>query len=311
MNATASIPRNFRDALPTVKGRIAFDAPLARFTWFGVGGPADVLFRPADVDDLASFLAALPDDVPVWPLGVGSNVIIRDGGVRGVAILLRAGFADVDADDDLVVAGAGALAANVARRGADAGLGGLEFMSGVPGSVGGAVRMNAGAYGGEVRDVLVSAEVVTRDGKILRLDTDDLGFAYRHSDLAVDDIIVRAVFRGVEDDPALVRQRLLDVQTKREESQPLRSRTGGSTFRNPEGGTAWELIDAAGCRGMRIGGAQVSEKHCNFLIALYGATAADIEALGQAVHAAVKQSSGIDLDWEIKRVGRPLPEGGA
>jgi UDP-N-acetylmuramate dehydrogenase len=311
MNATASIPRDFRDALPTVKGRIAFDAPLARFTWFGVGGPADVLFRPADVDDLASFLAALPDDVPVWPLGVGSNVIIRDGGVRGVAILLRAGFANVDADDDLVVAGAGALAANVARRGADAGLGGLEFMSGVPGSVGGAVRMNAGAYGGEVRDVLVSAEVVTRDGKILRLNTDDLGFAYRHSDLAVDDIVVRAAFRGVEDDPALVRQRLLDVQTKREESQPLRSRTGGSTFRNPEGCKAWELIDAAGCRGMRIGGAQVSEKHCNFLIALYGATAADIEALGQAVHAAVKQSSGIDLHWEIKRVGRPLPEGGA
>jgi len=311
MNATASIPRDFRDALPTVKGRIAFDAPLARFTWFGVGGPADVLFRPADVDDLASFLAALPDDVPVWPLGVGSNVIIRDGGVRGVAILLRAGFANVDADDDLVVAGAGALAANVARRGADAGLGGLEFMSGVPGSVGGAVRMNAGAYCGEVRDVLISAEVVTRAGEIIRLDTDDLGFAYRHSDLAVDDIVVRATFRGVEDNPALVRQRLLDVQTKREESQPLRSRTGGSTFRNPEGCKAWELIDAAGCRGMRIGGAQVSEKHCNFLIALYGATAADIEALGQAVHAAVKQSSGIDLHWEIKRVGRPLPEGGA
>jgi UDP-N-acetylmuramate dehydrogenase len=310
MNAIASIPSDFRDSLPTVKGRIAFDTPLARFTWFGVGGPADVLFRPADVDDLAAFLTALPNDVPVWPLGVGSNVIIRDGGVRGVAVLLRAGFADVDADDALVVAGAGALAANVARRGADAGLGGLEFMSGVPGSVGGAVRMNAGAYCGEVRDVLISAEVVTRAGEIIRLDTDDLGFAYRHSDLAVDDIVVRATFRGVEDNPALVRQRLLDVQTKREESQPLRSRTGGSTFRNPEGGKAWELIDAAGCRGMRIGGAQVSEKHCNFLIALDGATAADIEALGQAVHAAVKQSSGIDLHWEIKRVGRPLPEGG-
>jgi len=310
MNAIASIPSDFRDSLPTVKGRIAFDTPLARFTWFGVGGPADVLFRPADVDDLVAFLTALPNDVPVWPLGVGSNVIIRDGGVRGVAVLLRAGFADVDADDALVVAGAGALAANVARRGADAGLGGLEFMSGVPGSVGGAVRMNAGAYCGEVRDVLISAEVVTRAGEIIRLDTDDLGFAYRHSDLAVDDIVVRATFRGVEDNPALVRQRLLDVQTKREESQPLRSRTGGSTFRNPEGGKAWELIDAAGCRGMRIGGAQVSEKHCNFLIALDGATAADIEALGQAVHAAVKQSSGIDLHWEIKRVGRPLPEGG-
>ena len=309
MNATASIPQDFRDALPRVKGRIAFDAPLAHFTWFGVGGPADVLFRPADVNDLAVFMAALPDDVPLWPLGVGSNVIIRDGGVRGVVILLRAGFTDVDADDDVVVAGAGALAANVARRGADKGLGGLEFLSGVPGSVGGAVRMNAGAYGGEVTDVLVSAEVVTRDGEVLRLDADDLGFAYRHSDLAVDDIVVRAAFRGVEDDPALVLQRLLDVQAKREESQPLRSRTGGSTFRNPEGGKAWELIDAAGCRGMQIGGAQVSEKHCNFLIALDGATAADIEALGHAVHAAVKQSSGIDLHWEIKRVGRSLPEG--
>ncbi len=311
MNATASIPQDFRDALPRVKGRIAFDAPLARFTWFGVGGPADVLFRPADADDLAAFMAALPDDVPVWPLGVGSNVIIRDGGVRGVVVLLRAGFTDVDADDDVVIAGAGVLAANVARRGADAGLGGLEFLSGVPGSVGGAVRMNAGAYGGEVTDALVSAEVVTRDGEVLRLDADGLGFAYRHSDLAVDDIVVRAAFRGVEDDPAVVRQRLLDVQARREESQPLRSRTGGSTFRNPEGGKAWELIDAAGCRGMRIGGAQVSEKHCNFLIALDDATAADIEALGHAVHAAVLQSSGVDLHWEIKRVGRPLPEGSA
>lgn len=309
MNAAASIPHDFRDALPRVKGRIAFDAPLARFTWFGVGGPADVLFRPADTDDLATFMAALPDDVPVWPLGIGSNVIIRDGGVRGVVVLLRAGFTDVDADEDLVVAGAGALAANVARRGADAGLGGLEFLSGVPGSVGGAVRMNAGAYGGEVTDVLVSAKVITRNGEVLRLDADELGFAYRHSDLAMDDIVVRAAFRGVEDDPAIVRQRLLDVQTKREESQPLRSRTGGSTFRNPIGGKAWELIEAAGCRGMQAGGAQVSEKHCNFLIAQDGATAADIEALGNAVHAAVKQTSGIDLHWEIKRVGRPLREG--
>lgn len=310
MNATASIPQDFRDALPRVRGRIAFDAPLARFTWFGVGGPADVLFRPLDAEDLGAFMAALPDDVPVWPLGVGSNVIIRDGGVRGVVVLLRSGFTDVEADDDLVVAGAGALAANVARRGADAGLGGLEFMSGVPGSVGGAVRMNAGAYGGEVTDVLVSAEVVTRDGEVVRLNVDDLGFAYRHSALAVDDIVIRAAFRGVEDDPALVRQRLLDVQARREESQPLRSRTGGSTFRNPPGGKAWELIDAAGCRGKTIGGAKVSEKHCNFLIAEEGCTAADIEALGTAVRAAVKQTSGVDLHWEIKRVGQPLTEGG-
>jgi UDP-N-acetylmuramate dehydrogenase len=311
MNAAASIVQDFRDALPSVKGRIAFDAPLARFTWFGVGGPADVLFRPQDADDLATFMAALPDDVPVWPLGVGSNVIIRDGGVRGVVVLLRGGFTEVEAEDDVVVAGAGALAANVARRGADAGLGGLEFLSGVPGSVGGAVRMNAGAYGGEVTDVLVSAEVVTRAGEVLRLDAAELGFAYRHSDLAVDDIVVRSAFRGVEDDSDVVRQRLLDVQAKREESQPLRSRTGGSTFRNPVGGKAWELIDAAGCRGMQVGGAKVSEKHCNFLIAEDGATAADIEALGAAVHAAVKKSSGIDLHWEIKRVGRALPEGGA
>lgn len=310
MNAIASIPQDFRDALPRVRGRLLFDAPLARFTWFGVGGPADVLFRPLDAEDLAAFLAALPNDVPVWPLGVGSNVIIRDGGVRGVVVLLRSGFNEVEADDGIVVAGAGALAANVARRGADAGLGGLEFMSGVPGSVGGAVRMNAGAYGGEVTDVLVSAEVVTRDGELLRLDVDDLGFAYRHSALAVDDIVVRAAFRGVEDYSAVVRQRLLDVQAKREDSQPLRSRTGGSTFRNPPGGKAWELIDAAGCRSKRIGGAKVSEKHCNFLIAEDGCTAADIEALGNAVHAAVKAKSGIDLHWEIKRVGQPLAEGG-
>lgn len=290
--------------LPPSRGRIAFDAPLARFTWFRVGGPADVLFRPADVDDLAAFLKALPADVPVWPLGVGSNVIIRDGGVEGVTALLRGPFVEIRVEGDVVVAGAGALGANVARVAADAGLSGPEFLSGVPGSVGGAVRMNAGAYGGETKDILLWAEIVERDGEIRRATPDELALSYRHSNLAADAIVVRAAFQGTPDDPEAVKARLRDVQAKREASQPLRTRTGGSTFRNPPDAKAWELIDAAGCRGLRMGGAHVSTKHCNFMIADDGATAADIEALGEAVRRRVEAKTGVLLEWEIKRVGR-------
>lgn len=304
MAAAAMTPTAGAYDLPPARGRIAFDAPLARFTWFRVGGAADVLFRPADAQDLCDFLAALDPAIPVWPLGVGSNVIIRDGGVEGVAVLLRGPFVDIEIDGTTVISGAGALSANVARKAADAGLGRLEFLSGVPGSVGGAVRMNAGAYGGETKDVLVWAEVAGRGGKLQRLDARGLELAYRHSNLNADDIVVRAAFKGAPDDPAAVRQRLLDVQAQREASQPLRVRTGGSTFRNPDGGKAWELIDAAGCRGLRIGGAHVSHKHCNFLIADDGATASDIEALGEAVRKRVQEKTGVALQWEIKRIGR-------
>lgn len=305
MMAAPALPPDPRlSALPRTRGRIAFDAPLARFTWFRVGGAADVLFRPADVDDLAAFLAGLDPATPVWPLGVGSNVIVRDGGVEGVVVLLRGPFVEIAVEGQSVISGAGALSANVARLAADAGLAGLEFLSGVPGSVGGAVRMNAGAYGGETRQALVWAEIVGRDGRPRRATAADLDLAYRHSNLAEDDIVVRACFRGTPEEPTLVRQRLLDVQARREASQPLRTRTGGSTFRNPDGGKAWELIDAAGCRGLQVGGAHVSHKHCNFLIAEDGATASDIEALGEAVRKRVKAKTGFDLQWEIRRVGR-------
>ncbi len=291
-------------ALPPTRGRVTLDAPLARFTWFRVGGPADVLFRPADIADLADFLKALPTTVQVWPLGVGSNVIVRDGGVAGVVVLLRGPFVEISVEGDTVVAGAGALAGNVARLAADAGLGGLEFLSGVPGSIGGAVRMNAGAFGGETKTALVWAEIVSRAGEIRRVTGEEIGLAYRHSDLAADDIVMRACFKGTPDNATVVRARLLDVQAQREASQPLRTRTGGSTFRNPLGAKAWELIDAAGCRGLRIGAAHVSEKHCNFLIAEDGCTATDIETLGETVRRRVKEKTGVDLQWEIKRIGR-------
>lgn len=307
MMAAAKRPEAQAPPFPPTRGRVAFDAPLDRLTWFRVGGKADALFRPADLDDLTSVLRALPAATPVWPLGVGSNVILRDGGVRGVVVLLRGPFVAIEVAGDVVTAGAGALSGNVARVAADAGLAGLEFLSGVPGSVGGAVRMNAGAYGGETRSVLLWAEIVGRDGALRRQTPDELALAYRRSNLADDDIVVRAAFQGTPDDPAAVKARLRDVQAQREASQPLRTRTGGSTFRNPVGARAWELIDAAGCRGLRVGRAHVSDKHCNFLIADDGATASDIEALGEAVRRRVKDRTGVDLQWEIKRIGQEDP----
>lgn len=291
------------ERMPPVRGRLTADAPLAPVTWFRVGGPAEVMFRPADADDLADFLAALPADVPVTVIGVASNLLIRDGGVPGVVIRLGRDFAIVTAEGTRVTAGAGALDLNVALTARDAGIAGLEFLSGIPGTLGGALRMNAGAYGRETREVLVEAEGVTRSGERVRYDTAAMGFTYRHSAVPADVILTRAVLQGQPGEPAEIAGRMDEIAAKRAESQPVRARTGGSTFTNPPGQKAWELIDKAGCRGLRIGDAQVSEKHCNFLLNLGNATAADLESLGETVRARVLETSGVTLDWEIKRIG--------
>jgi UDP-N-acetylmuramate dehydrogenase len=298
------------DRLPPVRGRLRAEAPLSAVTWFRVGGPAEVLFRPADAADLAALLAALPQAVPVTVIGVGSNLLVRDGGVRGLVVRLAGGFADVRVEGERLVAGAAALDGTVARVARDAGLGGLEFLSGVPGSVGGGLRMNAGAYGREIRDVLVCARVVDRRGRLFEVAAGDLGLGYRHSAAPADWIFVEAVLQGRRDDPAAIAARMDDIREKREASQPVRGRTGGSTFANPPEARAWALIDRAGCRGLRRGGAQVSEQHCNFLINTGGATAADLEGLGEEVRRRVRADSGVDLRWEIRRIGEPGPEPG-
>jgi UDP-N-acetylmuramate dehydrogenase len=303
MTARAPAP-HLIDRLPRVRGRISADAPLAQHTWFRVGGPAEVLFRPADIDDLAAFLGAAPRDVNVLVLGVASNLLVRDGGVQGVVVQLRRGFADVTIDGTSVTAGAGALDLNVALSARDAGLAGLEFLSGIPGTIGGALRMNAGAYGREMVDVIESAVALDRDGKRHVLTRDQLGLTYRHSGVPDDWIFTQATMRGTPDDVAAIAARIEEIQTQRAETQPVRARTGGSTFANPDGDKAWRLIDEAGCRGLRIGDAQVSEKHCNFLINEGAATAADLETLGETVRDRVRAKSGIELRWEIKRIGR-------
>jgi UDP-N-acetylmuramate dehydrogenase len=292
--------------MPAVRGKLTADAALAPLLWFKAGGRAEWLFEPADADDLADFLAALDPDIPVWPLGAGSNLIVRDGGLKGVAIRLGRPFAEVVVDGDIVRAGAGAPDMAVANRARDAGLSHLEFLRGIPGTVGGAVRMNAGAYGRETVEVLRSADVVTRNGERKTLKVGDLDYAYRHSNLAPDTIVVGAEFVGEPGDKVAIAAEMDRIVAAREASQPTKSRTGGSTFKNPEGHKAWQLIDAAGCRGLTVGGAQVSEKHCNFLINLGTATASDIEALGEEVRARVEAQSGVTLEWEIKRVGKSL-----
>ncbi len=292
-------------ALSPVRGRLTANAPLAPLLWFKAGGAAERLFEPADRDDLAAFLAALPAAVPVLALGLGSNLIVRDGGVPGVVVRLGKAFAGVTVAGELVRVGAGAPGIAVASAARDAGLAGLEFLRGIPGTAGGAVRMNAGAYDREVADSLVEATVVRRDGRIETLAAGDLGFSYRHSALPAGDIVVAAVFRGRPGDRAAITAEMDRIAAEREAAQPLRSRTGGSTFKNPPGQKAWALVDAAGCRGLRLGGAQVSEKHTNFLINSGDATSADIEALGEAVRARVLAQSGVALEWEIERVGRP------
>ena len=308
MAPAADKPSRLIDRLPQVRGRLAAQAPIGPLTWFRVGGPAEVLFRPADEADLSDFLQALPSDVPVTVIGVGSNLLVRDGGIPGVTIRLGRGFAAIDPADDTVRAGAGALDLNVALSAAEAGIAGLEFLSGVPGTIGGGLRMNAGAYGGEIKDVLVRADAVDRNGVSYRVSGAELGLSYRHSDAPEDWIFTGAVLRGRRGEPAEIARRMEEIKAARETSQPIRARTGGSTFANPPGDQAWRLIDAAGCRGLVRGGAMVSQKHTNFLINTGSATAADIEGLGEEVRRRVRAEFGVVLDWEIRRVGRYAEE---
>jgi UDP-N-acetylmuramate dehydrogenase len=297
------------DRLPPVRGKIEPGVGLAPFTWFRVGGPAEALFQPADEDDLVAFLKACPADIPILAVGVGSNLIVRDGGVAGVVIRLTPrGFGQVETDGVRVTAGAACLDAMVAKKSAEAGIAGLEFYRGVPGTIGGALRMNAGCYDTETKDVLLSCVAYNRRGERIVLSNADMGFTYRHT-IADDDLIfVSATFQGTQDDPAEILARMDAITARREASQPIRDKTGGSTFKNPDqvqsgGRKSWQVIDDAGLRGHTIGGAQMSEKHCNFMINIGDATAADLEALGDHVIATVKATQGVDLHWEIKRVG--------
>jgi UDP-N-acetylmuramate dehydrogenase len=298
------------EQLPTVRGTLTADAPIARLTWFRVGGNAEVLFEPADQDDLQAFLQTLPRETDVTVLGGASNLIIRDGGIAGVTIRLGRPFAQIAVNDMKVQAGAAAMDITVSRKARDCGIGRLEFLSGIPGSIGGAVRMNAGAYEAEIKDVLLEATAIDRQGKLHTSKTPDLGFTYRHSDTPEDWIFTSAKLQGSEDSSEAIAARMEDIAAAREGSQPIRERTGGSTFKNPEGQKAWKLIDSAGCRGIQRGGAQVSNTHCNFLINTGAATAADLEGLGEEVRRRVENETGILLEWEIKRIGALSAVGG-
>ncbi|HEV8679426.1 MAG TPA: UDP-N-acetylmuramate dehydrogenase [Stellaceae bacterium] len=295
--------------LPPVRGRLTADVPLCPLTWFRVGGPAEILFQPADAEDLAAFLAALPAEIPLTVIGVASNLLVRDGGIPGVTVRMFPGFSRiVSTRPNEVRAGAGALDRNVARAAAQAGIAGLEFLSGIPGTIGGGFRTNAGAYGREFKDALALVDTVDRRGRWHTVDAVELGLSYRHSDFPADWIVTGATFVGSPDDPDAVARRIDEIRAARKASQPIRARTGGSTFANPPGHQAWQLIDAVGCRGLARGGAMVSEKHANFLINTGDATAADIEALGEEVRRRVHDRFGILLEWEIRRIGRRLPE---
>ena len=294
-------------ALPPLHGAAEHQGSLSDFIWFRTGGPAEWLVRPRDVKDLASFLAGLDPATPVLPVGVGSNLIVRDGGVPGVVIRLPKAFAKVSVEPgNRVRAGGAAMGITVASAARDAGIAGLEFLRGIPGTVGGAVRMNAGAYGREASDILIETTIVLRDGSIETWPAAKLGYTYRHSELPEGAVVVEALFEGTPGDPVAIGAEMDRIAAEREASQPLRSRTGGSTFKNPEGTKAWKLIDEAGCRGLQIGDAQVSEKHCNFLLNLGSATSAEIEELGEEVRRRVKAKSGVALEWEIQRVGRAV-----
>ena len=289
-----------------IRGRLTAKAPLAKLVWFKSGGAADWLFEPADADDLREFLERLDGDLPVMALGLGSNLIIRDGGVPGVVVRLGKAFSKVtDLGSHVLECGGGASGILVSSTARDAGIAGLEFLRGIPGTVGGFVRMNGGAYGREVADILIDCDVVMPDGNCIRLPASDLQYSYRHSALPEGAVVISARFQGTPGDPAVIGAEMDRIAQAREESQPLRSKTGGSTFKNPEGHKAWALVDAAGCRGLTLGGAQVSEKHTNFLINTGDATSADIEGLGEEVRRRVSESQGVALEWEIKRVGRP------
>ncbi|RVT42046.1 UDP-N-acetylmuramate dehydrogenase [Sphingobium algorifonticola] len=295
------------DALPDVRGKLTPDAPLAPLVWFKAGGAAQWLFEPKDVDDLAHFLGTLDPAIPVMALGLGSNMIVRDGGVPGVVIRLGKAFSYANPDGLTLTCGGGTSGILVASTARDAGIAGVEFLRSIPGTVGGFVRMNGGAYGRETCDILVACDVVLRSGERVTLSNAELGYTYRHSTLPEGAIVVSAIFRGHAGDPQVIQAEMDRIAAAREESQPLRSRTGGSTFKNPDGHKAWALIDQAGCRGLRRGDAQVSEKHCNFLLNLGAATSADIEALGEEVRDKVKADSGVTLEWEIQRIGVSLP----
>jgi UDP-N-acetylmuramate dehydrogenase len=301
-----AVDARFSTSLETngVRGKLTKHAPLAPLVWFKAGGAAEWLFEPKDADDLAAFLRDLDPAVPVMTLGLGSNLIVRDGGVLGVVVRLGKAFAKVEAIDEVTLrCGGGASGILVSSTARDAGIGGVEFLRSIPGTVGGFVRMNGGAYGREVKDILVEAEVVLRSGERRTLALAELGYTYRHSELPEQAVVVSATFRGNRAESAVIQAEMDRIAAEREASQPLRSKTGGSTFKNPPGHKAWALIDAAGCRGLRLGDAQVSDKHCNFLLNLGSATSADIEALGEEVRARVKAHSGIELEWEIQRVG--------
>jgi UDP-N-acetylmuramate dehydrogenase len=299
----------FADLVPELKaqlqprGRLLANQSLAELTWFRVGGPAQALFMPDDEDDLSSFLANLPGEIAVTVIGLGSNLIVRDGGVQGVVVRLGRGFGEVAVEGLDVRAGAAVPDVKVARAAQEAGIAGLSFLRGIPGAIGGALRMNGGAYGRETKDALIEARAVDRAGRVHVLANADLDFSYRHCSAPADYIFTQATFRGARGDPAVIAAEMEKITESREATQPIKSRTGGSTFKNPPGAKAWQLIDAAGCRGLRIGDAQVSEMHCNFLINLGSATAADIETLGETVRGRVKENSGVELEWEIKRIG--------
>jgi len=292
------------DMLPPVRGSITMGAPLRDLVWFRAGGPAEILFRPADVEDLASFLAAKPAGLRVCVIGVGSNLLVRDGGIPGVVVRLSSAFGKIEIDGTRLRAGAAALDGAVARAAADAGIAGLEFLRGVPGTIGGALKMNAGCYGREIKDIFVEAVAIDGKGNKISLSGAEMDFAYRKAQGAGDELIfVEALFEGTRGEPAAIRARMEELSANREASQPIKSKTGGSTFKNPPGHKAWQLIDEAGCRGLMLGAAQVSEKHTNFLINTGDATAGQMEALGEEVRKRVKQKSGVTLEWEIKRVG--------
>jgi UDP-N-acetylmuramate dehydrogenase len=302
------ITPDLKAAMPDLRGRLLANQSLAELTWFRVGGPAQILFTPADENDLAYFLAHLPRELSVYVVGVGSNLIVRDGGLPGVVIRLSPrGFGETGVNEEFVNAGAAALDKRVAESAAAANLSGLEFFFGIPGTIGGALRMNAGANGSETKDVLVEASGVSRGGQQIRFTNADMKFVYRSSGVDPSVIFTSARFRGIAAAPEAIRARMNEVQNHRETAQPIREKTGGSTFKNPPGHSAWKLVDAAGCRGLRVGGAQVSEMHCNFLINTGTATGHDIETLGETVRARVKENSGIELHWEIKRIGIEQP----
>jgi len=295
-----------RDALPDLRGRLEPNQPMRDITWFRVGGPAQALFTPADEADLAYFLERVGPDMPVAAVGVGSNLLVRDGGIAGIVIRLGRGFGGFAVEDgERMRVGAATPDVRLAQSAAKAGLAGLAFYRGIPGTVGGALRMNAGAHGAETKDVLIGARAVDRQGAVHALSNAEMGFTYRHCTAPEDYIFTEAVYQGALGDPAEIERQMQDVADYREANQPIKSRTGGSTFKNPPGHSSWKLIDAAGCRGLRVGGAHVSEMHCNFLINDGEATAEDIERLGETVRARVKADSGIELEWEIKRLGVP------